>query len=138
MFGQHKTADAQRHHSRLQSRDGFEHEIFRKRSAAIPQRTLDIEAKHRAGLKAQAVTDSGESDQALEIVQAVGAAAADAERQVDLGWRQRAERSVHPPRLFSRRYRTFLFSPPRRRKPAGWASPIAALPRSSPVHRAPA
>jgi hypothetical protein len=74
---------------------GLEHEIVRK--LAAPGRHWPAHRKRKGAIrrKIQSIRDAGESDQALDVVIAVGAPRDDAERQVDLGWRPFDPRSRH-------------------------------------------
>ena len=65
-------------------------------AAAVGPRTTSDRLRPR--VKGQSVADRGEGDQALDVVIAVGAAADDAQRQVDLGGRQFGARSRHAER----------------------------------------
>ena len=64
---------------------GLENEILVGRSCRTRARTVHDERKWRTNLEHQAVAGARKAHQAFELVIAVGAAADDAQRQVDLG-----------------------------------------------------
>ena len=66
---------------------GLEHEIVRKLAARPAGGPAHARRKIATWRKAQSIADAGESDQALDVVIAVGRGAKNAERQIDLGGR---------------------------------------------------
>ena len=66
---------------------GLQHQIVADRSGRRRGRPVDGERERAPRRKGQRVADAGEHHETLDVMVAVGAAADDAERQVDLGGR---------------------------------------------------